>query len=142
MRKYKMSTFNETITLTNAGDLSAASRGFIPQTEVRSLTVDACVDTGSWFLVINEEVRAALGLALDGTVFSELADGTTEEYAMTEPVTFRWKDRKFTLSAELIPTASEVLFGAVPMESLDVVADPVGERLIGRHGDRAVYKLK
>jgi hypothetical protein len=137
-----MSTFNETITLTNTVDKGLAERGFIPQSAVRTLTVDACVDTGSWFLVINEEVRARLGLALKGSVFSELADGTTEEYAMTEAVTFRWQDREFTLNAELIPTASEVLFGAVPMESLDVMADPVGERLIGRHGDKAVYKLK
>ncbi|MDR0598552.1 MAG: hypothetical protein LBG84_00510 [Treponema sp.] len=137
-----MSTFSETITLTNAVDRGLAERGLISRAEIRALTLDACVDTGSWFLVINEEVRAALGLRLKGTVLSELADGTTAEYGMTEGVDVRWKDREFTLRAQLIPTANEVLFGAAPMESLDLMADPVDERLVGRHGDRAVYRLK
>jgi predicted aspartyl protease len=137
-----MSTFNETITLTNAGDMTAAKRGFIPQAEVRSLTVDACVDTGSWFLVINEETRAALGLEITGAEAATLADGSTEEYPVTEPAEFRWKDRGKAMNALLIPDADEVLFGALCMEALDVMADPVDERLIGRHGDKAIYKVK
>jgi hypothetical protein len=135
-----MSTFNETITLTNVKDEVRVEAGILKK--VRTITVDACVDTGSWNLVINEETRAKLGLKLDGSVFSTLADGATEKYAMTEPVEFRWKDRKFALPAQLIPTADEVLFGALPMESLDVMADPVGECLVGRHGDKRVHRVK
>jgi predicted aspartyl protease len=137
-----MSTFNETITLTNAGDMTATKRGFIPQAEVRSLTVDACVDTGSWFLVINEETRAALGLEITGAGTVTLADGSTGEYPITEEVEFRWKDRKQIMGAMVIPDADEVLFGALCMEALDVMADPVDERLIGRHSDKAIYKVK
>jgi hypothetical protein len=136
-----MSTFNETITLTNAGDKRDARRGLIPQSEIRTITLDACVDTGAWNLVINEETRAKLGLELVGSVFSTLADGTTAEYPMTESVEFCWKDRTFALPAQLIPTAREVLFGALPMESLDVMADPVDECLKGRHGDKRVHRL-
>ncbi|MDR3325272.1 MAG: hypothetical protein LBS82_04740 [Spirochaetaceae bacterium] len=135
-----MSTFNETITLTNVGDKVRVKVGVLK--EVRTITVDACVDTGSWNLVINEETRAALGLELDGTVFSTLADGTGKKHPMTEPVEFRWKDRKFALPAQLIPTADEVLFGALPMESLDLMADPVAECLVGRHGDKRVHRVK
>ena len=137
-----MSTFNETITLTNAGDLSVASRGLMPESEVRSITVEACVDTGSWFLVINEETRAALGLKTTGTDTATLADGSIVEYPITEPVEFRWKDRKKSMNALLIPDADEVLFGALCMEALDVIADPVDECLRGRHGDKAIYKVK
>ena len=137
-----MSTFNETITLTNAGDMSVASRGLMPESEVRSITVEACVDTGSWFLVINEETRAALGLKTTGTDTATLADGSIVEYPITEPVEFRWKDRKKSMNALLIPDADEVLFGALCMEALDVIADPVDECLRGRHGDKAIYKVK
>jgi hypothetical protein len=42
----------------------------------------------------------------------------------------------------VVPGANEVLFGALCMEALDLMADPVGERLVGRHGDKALYKLK
>ncbi|MDR0562647.1 MAG: aspartyl protease family protein [Spirochaetaceae bacterium] len=137
-----MSTLSESITLTNVGDLSAVKRGYIAKTEIRSLTVDACVDTGSWFLVVNEETRAALGLELIDTASATLADGSTETYAVTEPVEFRWKDRRKAMNALVIPDADEVLFGALCMEALDVMADPVAECLVGRHGDRAVYRLK
>jgi hypothetical protein len=137
-----MSTFNETITLTNVVDKGLAKRGLIPQSEIRSLTVDACVDTRSWFLVVNEETRAALGLEITGAETATLADGSTEEYLVTEPVEFRWKDRKKAMNALVIPEADEVLFGALCMEALDVMADPVGERLVGRHGDKALYKVK
>ncbi|MDR0759093.1 MAG: aspartyl protease family protein [Treponema sp.] len=137
-----MSTFNEIITLTNAGDIAKARDGFIPQAKVRSITVDACVDTAAWTLVINEETRRKLGLELEGTVFSTLADGTVKEYAMTEAVKFRWKDREHAMPACLVPTADDVLFGALPMEALDVYADPVDECLKGRHGDKQVYRLK
>jgi predicted aspartyl protease len=136
-----MSTFNEAITLTNAGDLSAAKRGLMPQSKVRTITVNACVDTGSWFLVLNEETRAALGLELTGTDTATLADGSTVEYPVTEPVEFCWKDRKKAMNALVIPEAREVLFGALCMEALDLMADPVDERLVGRHGDRALYKV-
>ena len=137
-----MSTFNETITLTNVADLSVASRGLMPKSQVRSLTVDACVDTGSWFLVLNEKTRAALGLELTGEASVTLADGSAGEFPLTEPVEFCWKDRKQVMGAMVIPEADEVLFGALCMEALDLMADPVDECLKGRHGDKALYKVK
>jgi predicted aspartyl protease len=100
------------------------------------------VDTGSWFLVINEKTRAALGLKTSGTDTATLADGSTVEYPVTEPVEFRWKDRKQSMNALLIPDADEVLFGALCMEALDLIADPVDECLKGRHGEKALYKVK
>jgi predicted aspartyl protease len=137
-----MSTFNETITLTNAGDIVKARDGYIPQSGVRSLIVSACVDTGSWFLVLNEEIRAALGLEITGAETATLADGSTKEYPVTEGVEFRWKNRKQIMGAMVIPDADEVLFGALCMEALDVMADPVNKCLVGRHGDKALYKVK
>jgi predicted aspartyl protease len=135
-----MSTFNETITLSNVKDEARVEAGIMK--EVRTVTVDACVDTGSWFLVVNEKTRAALGLELTGTDTATLADGSVEEYPVTEPVEFRWKDRKKSMNALLIPDADEVLFGALCMEALDLIADPVDECLKGRHGDKALYKVK
>ena len=135
-----MSTFNETITLSNVMDKARVEAGLLK--EVRAVTVSACVDTGAWNLVINEDVRARLGLKLDGSVFSTLANGMSEKYAMTEPVCFRWKDREFAFPAQLVPTADEILFGALPMESLDVMADPVGECLVGRYGDKRLHRFK
>ena len=137
-----MSVFNEKITLTNARDTGNAKTGLIASAEVRSVTVEACVDTGSWFLVINEKIRAALGLETVGSQKATLANGASEAYPVTEPVNFRWKNREMGMNALFIPEADEVLFGALCMEALDLIADPIDECLKGRHGETALYKLK
>ncbi|MDR2493988.1 MAG: retropepsin-like domain-containing protein [Spirochaetaceae bacterium] len=137
-----MSTFTETITLTNARDLGNADDGIIPASKIRSITVEACVDTGAWFLVINEKTRADLGLEITGSSEAVLADGSTATYPVTEPVEFRWKDRKKSMEALVIGDADEILFGALCMEALDLMADPVDECLKGRHGDKALYRVK
>ena len=137
-----MSTFNETIILSNSRDEGNARAGLIPQSQVRAVTVEACVGKRARFLVVNEETRAALGLELDGSIFSTMEDGTGNRYAMTEPVKFRWKNREMAMNALFIPEADEVLFGAFCMDALDVMADTVNECLKGRHGDIAVHRLK
>jgi hypothetical protein len=140
-----MSTFSETITLTNAGDEARVEAGIMQ--EVRTVTVEACVGTGARFLVVNEKTRSALGLKTSGTDTATLADGSPTdgspmECPVTEPVEFRWKDRTFCMNALLIPDAEEVLFGVLCMKALDLMADPVNKCLKGCHGDKAIYKLK
>jgi clan AA aspartic protease len=136
-----MSTFTETITLENVADASAASRGYIPKTQIRSLTLEAMPDTGAWTLVINEDVRQKLGLAIEGSVNSTLADGTTEKYPQTEAVKIRWKNRSTTQQAVVLPHAKKVLLGALPLEAMDLQVDPVNECLAGVHGDEPLYTL-
>jgi predicted aspartyl protease len=85
----EMSAFNETITLTNARDAINAKTGLVSQSAVRSVTVDACVDTGSWFLVVNKKIRAALGLEVIGNESATLANGSISKYPITEGVEFR-----------------------------------------------------
>ena len=57
-----MGTFLEEITLENSTDRGAADRGYISESQVRILKVEAMPDTGAWTLVINEEIRQKLGL--------------------------------------------------------------------------------
>ncbi|MDR2782791.1 MAG: aspartyl protease family protein [Treponema sp.] len=136
-----MSTFMEKITLTNAGDISASRNGLIPESKVRALTLEAMPDTGAWTLVINEETRQKLGLALGGSIASTLADGSTTRYGQTEAVKIQWKDRSTTQQALVVPDARDVLLGALPLEAMDLMVDPVHERLTGVHGNQPVHVL-
>jgi clan AA aspartic protease len=134
-----MGTFMEKITLANAGDISAARNGFITNAHIRTITLEAVPDTGACTLVINEEVRQKLGLAIVDTVEASLADNSSTDYGLTEGVEVFWKNRSATVRALVIPSAGEILLGAQPLESMDLCVDPVNQRLAGVHGDRWVH---
>ncbi|MDR2661930.1 MAG: hypothetical protein LBC31_02920 [Treponema sp.] len=141
-----MSVFREEITLANAVDISNARNGLIPDTKVRKITIEAMPDTGVWtetkgLLVINEEIRQKLGLAVEETSESTLADGKTDTYDVTEGVKIQWKDRSIILPAVVVPDAKDILLGALPLEAMDLMVDPVRERLVGVHGDQPLHVL-
>jgi clan AA aspartic protease len=99
-------------------------------------------DTGAWTLIINEDVRDKLGLDIVDSVDSSLADGSTAQYGLTEPVEVRWKDRTISIQAEVMPDAVDILLGTLPLEGLDLYVDPVNKKLAGVHGDRRVHLVK
>jgi clan AA aspartic protease len=134
-----MGTFTEEITLENVLDRDFAERGYIKESEIRALKVQAMPDTGAWTLVINEEVFQQLGLGVDGEATSALADGTIAQYRITAPVKVQWKDRSIKLPSIIIPNAKEVLLGALSLEALDLIVDPVRQVLVGAHGDQPMH---
>jgi clan AA aspartic protease len=136
-----MGTFREEITLENIIDRGFANRGYIKESEIRTLKVEAMPDTGAWTLVINEDVRQKLGLTIKETSESTLADGKTATYEVTESVEIRWKDRSIALPAVVVPDAKDILLGALPLEAMDLMVDPVHERLVGVHGDQPLHVL-
>ena len=136
-----MGNFKEEITLVNITDRGFANRGYIKETEIRTLKVDAMPDTGAWTLVINEDVRQKLGLEIKETRNSTLADSKTSSYAITESVNIYWKNRYTALPAVVVPGAKDVLLGALPLEAMDLMVDPVRQELTGAHGDEALHIL-
>jgi clan AA aspartic protease len=134
-----MGSFMEEITLSNAKDDVRVEAGLLK--DIRTVTVEAMPDTGAWTLVINEDIRQKLGLKIEETSKSTLADGKTDSYDVTEGVKIRWKDRGTVLPALVVPDAQEVLLGALPLEAMDLIVDPVHKRLAGAHGDQPVHFL-
>jgi hypothetical protein len=80
-----------------------------------------------------------LGLGVDGETISTLADGTIAQYRITAPVKVQWKDRSIKLPSIIIPNAKEVLLGALSLEALDLIVDPVRQVLVGAHGDQPMH---
>jgi clan AA aspartic protease len=137
-----MGTVYSEIILKNAGDAINAQRSIIPKEEVRTVTVDALVDTGAGTLVINEETRQKLGLVVEGLRRATLADGASASYQVTEPVKIHWKDRDTTCPAIVIPGADNILLGAIPLEDMDLIVDPQRRQLVGAHGNEVVCLIK
>ena len=130
------------ITLVNIGDQSAANRGFIPQDQVRQVTVNALVDTGAWTLVINEKTRQKLGLNVKKTGEATLAGGIKAPCQTTEFVEIRWKDREAACEAVVLPDEEEILLGAYPLEGMDLMVHPQRQEVIGAHGDTVRNVIK
>jgi len=124
------------ITLKNAKDEGYATDGFIRQEDIRAVEVMAVVDTGSMNLVITEELRLKLGLAIKGEKTALIANGERANCKITDAVEVQWKNRFMILPAIVIPGAQKVLLGALALEGMDLMVNPVTQELVGVHGDK------
>jgi clan AA aspartic protease len=127
------------ITLRNAVDGSQVRKGLISEEKARSITVNAVVDTGASSIVINEELRQKLGLAITRQRSVKVADGRQVPCKYTEAVEILWKDRDFACTAVVIPGAEHVLLGAIALEGMDLMVNPTTQELIGVHGDNVEH---
>ncbi|MDR0600288.1 MAG: retroviral-like aspartic protease family protein [Treponema sp.] len=132
----EMGNFREEITLVNAGDTVRVEAGLLKET--RQITLDAVVDTGATTVVIDENIRRQLGLSIVTTKWTTFANGTRQECGVTEPVIVHWKNRLWGCPAVVVPGAKRTLLGAIPLEGMDLMVDPVNMRLTGVHGEDEV----
>ena len=123
------------ITLINSVDAILALRGNLPNENVRQIEVKALVDTGAITLTINEAIASQLDLTVHERIDVVLADGSHSKRDVVGPVDIRFKNRSTSVRALVLPQADEVLLGAIPLEGMDVIIDPLAEQLIV-HPDR------
>ena len=131
-----MGMVNAEITLKNVSDEAYAKIGYIKAEEIRTATVTAVVDTGSLYVVITEELRQNLGLAVKGEKAVHTANGQIVTGKVTEAVEIRWKNRDITMQALILPGAKSILLGAIALEGMDLMVNPVTQELVGVHGDQ------
>jgi clan AA aspartic protease len=137
-----MGSVYEKITLVNGGDVEMVERGFMKEPQIRQITVTALVDTGATNLVIGESACQKLGLAIREMGAVTVAGGKKEPCKITASVIVRWKDRQTECPAMVLPGEEEVLLGAIPLEGLDLMVNPVDCCIVGAHGDNVVYIAK
>ncbi|SDW37989.1 clan AA aspartic protease, AF_0612 family [Hydrobacter penzbergensis] len=118
------------IELINGYDLEMARRHVIGEEEVKRIQVNALVDTGSVYLCINESIQEILQLPVMERLRSETADGRIEEFDMVQGVEVHFKGHKTTCRAMVLPGSAEPLFGAIPMEDMNLLVHPQRQELI------------
>ena len=118
------------IELTNEDDKAFNRRGQLPENEIRRVTTRALVDSGAYDLILNQEIQDRLQLPVLGKRLVKLADETVIEVDIVGPVEVRFETRATTVRALVLPDTEEVLLGAIPLEGLDVIIDPLRERLL------------
>ena len=130
------------ITLKNVKDIIKAEEGLIGEQEIREATVEAMVDTGTGTLVINEELRQQLGLELKGERQATLANEAKETVKIAGLVEVSWKNRDTVCRPLVVSRTGEILLGAIPLEDMDLMVDPVRQILTGAHGDEIITMMK
>ena len=128
------------ITLKNDGDVTNAQRGIIKEPEIRQTVVQAVADTGALNLVINEELRKQLGLLVTGTRTATLADNTKKTVKIAQAVEIHWQNRSMVCRPWVVDSGN-VLLGAIPLEGMDLMVDPVNQTVAGVHGEEEVLLL-
>ena len=118
------------ITLINGEDLTLARKFIIGEEEIKQMTISMLVNTGSVMLCINESIQAQLQFPFDEKRKAVTADGRIVECDVVTGVELRFRNRKTTCRAMVLPGDSEPLLGAIPLEDMDVLIHPQKQELI------------
>jgi len=123
------------IILKNSREVHNLTIGLCKDYDVHETTVKAVVDTGAMTLIINEEIRQKLNLQITREKKALIANGEWTRCMETEPVEIHWKNRNMSCNAFVIPATKKILLGAIPLEGMDLIVNPVTQELAGAHGD-------
>lgn len=116
------------ILLTNNRDQILAREGFLKPELIRSLEIEASVDTGAVRSVIPARLQEKLGVAIAFNTRAQYADGRAEEVPVTEPIRMEIEGRP--LYEECLVLGDEFLIGQTALEKTDLFVDCVGGRLV------------
>jgi predicted aspartyl protease len=130
-------------TIENLGDLYNANHGLLPPDQVRRVVVsDALVDTGASLLSLPSRLIRQLGLERVRTRRVTSSAGPVE-VGLYESVRLTIQDRFCSTDVLEVPDDVPVLIGQIPLESLDLIVDPVQRRVSGNpaHGGELIYEM-
>ena len=127
----------------NLRDIFSAETGALSAEEVRSLEVhDALVDTSVTMLSMPRRLIEQLGLKYSRTRRARTSAGPAE-VRIFGAARLTIQERECLTDVSELPDDCPVLIGQLPLEALDFVVDPVGQRLIGNpdHGGEHIIEL-
>ena len=117
------------VRLTNDSDIEKCRSGLIAGTDVRSLEIEALVDTGATILVLPAAAVARLGLFVRGHRNVRYADGRTAKVPWVGGIHFEVLGRDMVCDALVEPNGAVALIGQIQLEELDLIVDPKSHEL-------------
>jgi predicted aspartyl protease len=126
----------------NLSDLFKVQEGSLSRDAVRMVDVtDALVDTGATLLHIPERLIQQLNLSRVRTRRVRMTAGIVD-VGIYDPVRLTIQGRDCIVEVAAVPDDCPVLVGQLPLEGLDFVVDPCGQRLIGNpeHGGEHIIE--
>jgi clan AA aspartic protease len=124
-----MGKIMERITLTNSYDEETVRRGLAAPDSVRSVEIEALVDTGATMLMLPEDVVTLLGLREAGRRKVRYANGEVAEVPWVGGVKLTILGREMVADALVERAGTTALIGQIPLEELDLLVDPKSRKL-------------
>jgi predicted aspartyl protease len=119
------------VVIENQYDLFEVTQGRRKPDEVRRLEIpETLVDTGAKMLSLPKRMIEALGLQFlqEREVITTAGPARSSTYGL---VKLSMLGREAPLDVAALPDECPALIGYIPLEQLDLVVDPTGQRLIG-----------
>ncbi len=110
--------------VSNVVDCVGVAEGSLPQERVRSVEIDALVDTGATQLALPEEVVRAVGARIVGHTTARDARGVLVELPWVGALRIEILGREMDCDALMLPEGATPLIGQIPLERLDLIVDP------------------
>jgi len=127
----------------NLDDLYRADRTEIPAAQVRTVTVaDALVDTAASGLGMPKRFVAQLGLQFVRSRQARTSAGLAN-FAVYRAVRLTVQGRDCICDVAELPDECPILIGQIPLEALDFIVDPRGQKLAGNpdHGGEQMLDM-
>ena len=133
--EHDVSRFTQEMVLTNNRDRILHEAGHLSSENVRTAEMTGWVDTGAHDLILPEVVGDSLGFPSAGIVKVGFANNQKATRRRVAEVHLTLCGRSATFTAVLLPDRFDALIGALVLETLDLLVDPVGGRLVPRDPD-------
>jgi clan AA aspartic protease len=117
------------ITLTNSYDEEDVTRGHRKTADVRSIEIEALVDTGATMMVLPADAVSRLGLLPAGYRKVRYADGRVAEVPWVSGIRITILGRDTVINALVEAAGTTPLLGQIPLEELDLLVDPKSREL-------------
>ena len=129
--------------LKNTNDLHNVIKGYIDNSKVHEIEVEFLVDTGATLICLPPDLIKALDLQLLGERKARTATGHVKR-KMYSPVQISIFGREADFNVMEVSEGISPLLGYIPLQALDLVVNPVKERLEGNPehgGEYLLYQL-
>jgi len=130
------------IELENYLDKGMALKGYIKESEIRRAKVKALVDTGAVLLMLPQDLVEELGLEYLRRAIVRYADERLEERDVAGVVIIKIGKRIMSTDCIVGPPRSEPLIGQIVLEGMDLIIDPVEQKLTPRPESPYLPELK
>lgn len=117
------------VQLINGEDVSRAKKYEIGEEEIKKISLNVLVDSGTVSMCINENIQKILQLPLLERKRYKLAVGVSPEVDIVGPIHVKFQGRIYRGDAVVLPAHDQPLLGVIPMECMDVAIDPRRQEL-------------